>query len=268
MIRTALITGASSGIGKATAELLFQQGWNVIATMRNPQPSPEHPRWLTTALDVTDAASIDTALAAAERHFGRIHVLVNNAGYGLSGTFESIDEAQIARQFETNVFGLMRSCRAILPHFRRQGGGVIVNVASMGGRVCFPFYSVYHASKWAVEGFSESLQFEVEALNVRVKIVEPGAIKTDFYSRSADFAHDRKLTAYNEIVDRASARMRKVGANGAEPELVARTILQAATDPSLKLRYPVGDDARRLLGVRRWLGDMATYKVMKQRLMQ
>jgi NAD(P)-dependent dehydrogenase (short-subunit alcohol dehydrogenase family) len=268
MIRTALVTGASSGIGQATAELLFQQGWNVVATMRQPATARAHPRWLSPALDVTDAASIDAALAAAQARFGRIHVLVNNAGYGLSGTFESIDPAQIARQFETNVFGLMRTCRAILPHYRQQGGGVIVNVASMGGRLCFPFYSVYHASKWAVEGFSESLQYEVEALGVRVKIIEPGAIRTDFYGRSAEVAHDRALSAYNESVDRVTARMKKVGANGAAPEQVARVILRAATDDSPKLRYPVGEDAKRLLGLRRWLGDQASYQAIKQRLMQ
>lgn len=267
MIKTALITGASSGIGKATAELFFERGWNVVATMRTPHAEREHPRWCTLPLDVMDDASIHCAVNDGIRRFGRIHVLVNNAGYALSGTFESISEAQIIRQFETNVFGLMRTSRAVLPHYRETGGGVIVNVASMGGRVCFPFYSIYNASKWAVEGFSEALQFEVEALNIRVKIIEPGAIRTDFYTRSADFSHDRELLAYNEIVDRATARMRKAGGAGADPDLVAKTILMAAQDHSLKLRYPVGDDARKLLGARRWLGDRATYKALRQRLL-
>ncbi len=268
MIRTVLITGASSGIGLATAELLFEKGWNVIATMRSHRANRNHPRWLTLPLDVQDEGSIQSAVTEGICHFGRIHVLVNNAGYGLSGTFESISEEQIRNQFETNVFGLMRVSRAILPHFRMQGGGVIVNVASMGGRVCFPFYSIYNASKWAVEGFSEALQFEVEAQNIRVKIIEPGAIKTEFYKGSAVFAHDRNLSAYNELVDRAIARMGKAGSAGADPVRVAEEILRAAEDHSLRLRYPVGDDAKRLLGVRRWLGDMATYKALKQRLLQ
>jgi NAD(P)-dependent dehydrogenase (short-subunit alcohol dehydrogenase family) len=162
----------------------------------------------------------DKVVSMGPNDIGQLEAVVNNAGYGLVGTFESMGEEAIRRQFETNVFGLMRVCRAALPQLRGQnqgrGGGVLINVASMGGRLTFPFYSVYHASKWAVEGFSESLAFEVEALGVRVKIIEPGAIKTDFYSRSAEVAHNRALSAYNEIVDRGTARMKKLGANGAE----------------------------------------------------
>lgn len=268
MTKTVLITGASSGIGRATAELFFARGWNVVATMRTPRPTRQDARWLAAALDVTDADSIAAALQSAIGRFSRVDVLVNNAGYGLSGTFESIQEPQIARQFDTNVFGLMRTCRAVLPHFRDNGGGVIVNVASMGGRLGFPFYSIYSASKWAVEGFSESLQFEVEELNVRIKIIEPGAIKTDFYERSADFSNDRSLAVYNEVVDKVVARMNRIGAEGTAPERVAEVIMTAAEDTSSRLRYPIGRDAQILLRVRRLLGDRATYNALKKRLLK
>lgn len=255
MTQTILITGASTGIGKAAAELFFQKGWNVVATMRAPRNSRDDARWLELPLDVTDPASISAAQARAEEKFGHIDVVVNNAGYGLVGTFESMDEDKIARQFETNVFGLMRVTRALLAPMRRRGSGVIINVASMGGRLTFPFYSVYHASKWAVDGFSESLQFELSATGVRVKVIEPGAIKTDFYDRSADFNHDRDLVEYNDIVDAGMKRVNKFGENAASPGIVAETIWRAATDGSKKLRYPVGSDARSLLLMRRFLPD-------------
>ncbi len=255
MTQTILITGASTGIGKAAADLFFDRGWNVVATMRTPRHERKDAHWLELPLDVTDAASIDAAQARALETFGRIDVVVNNAGYGLVGTFESMSEEQIARQFQTNVFGLMRVTRALLPQMRRNGSGVIVNVASMGGRLTFPFYSVYHASKWAVDGFSESLQFELSATGVRVKLIEPGAIKTDFYDRSADFTHDATLTEYNSIVKTGMKKMNAAGAKGASPEIVAETIWRAATDGSKKLRYPVGSDAKSLLMMRRFLPD-------------
>jgi NAD(P)-dependent dehydrogenase (short-subunit alcohol dehydrogenase family) len=255
MPQTVLITGASTGIGKATAELFYERGWNVVATMRTPGKNGRaDPRWLETRLDVTDAGSIQAALVATKERFGKLDVVVNNAGYGLVGTFESMDEARIQRQFETNVFGLMRVVRAVLPQFRAARAGVIVNVSSMGGRLTFPFYSAYHATKWAVDGFSESLAFELEPLGIRVRIIEPGAIKTDFYERSADFVHDRSLTQYNEIVDKAMRRYDKAAAKGAPASVVAEAIYKAANDKSSRLRYVVGSDAKGLLAMRRVAG--------------
>lgn len=270
MRKTVVITGASSGIGRAAAQLFYESGWNVCATMRNPEDadnsSKDSERWLVLPLDVTCCDSIGSAFSAAHDHFGKIDVLVNNAGYGLSGSFESIDETQVRRQFDTNVHGLMDCCRTILPIFRSQKNGCIVNVASMGGRVCFPFYSVYNASKWAVEGFSEGLQYEVEPLNIWIRIVEPGIINTDFYGRSADFKHSENLEDYGDVVQKVSQRIRKMGKIGASPQLVADTIFKAANDTGLKLRYPVGKDAKQILRMRRLLGDQATYKVLRNRL--
>lgn len=250
MSNTILITGASTGIGQATAELFFEKGWNVVATMRTPKTTRNDPRWLVTRLDVTDPASVEKALAESIARFGRVDVLLNNAGYPLWGIFESMSEEKIKRQFETNVFGLMRCCKAILPHFRKNGAGTLINVTSMGGRVTFPFYSAYHGTKWAADGFSESLQFELRPLGIKVKIIEPGAIKTDFYDRSADFVHDRSLTAYNALVDKAKPKYDKTGAKGAPPSLVAEAIFKAATDDSWTLRYVVGADAKSLLMMR------------------
>ena len=258
MSKTVLITGSSTGIGKAAARLFIEQGWNVAASMRTPAKETElkeSEKVLLPTLDVTDEVTIRNALNETIQHFGRIDVLVNNAGYGLSGTFESMDMERIRRQFETNVFGLMATCKAVLPHFREQGSGTLINVASMGGRLTFPLYSVYHATKWAVDGFSESLQFELRPLGIRVRIIEPGAIKTDFYDRSADVAHDRDLHQYNDYVDRAMAKMNSAGDKGASPEVVAKAIYSAATSESWKLRYTVGADARGLLGMRRMLSD-------------
>ncbi len=256
--KTVMITGSSTGIGKAAAKLFAQRGWNVIATLRTPEKESEltaGDQLMLAKLDVTDPASIQKAIDEGATRFGKIDVLVNNAGYALSGTFESMKPEQIRRQFDTNVFGLMEVSRRIIPHFRKHKAGTLINVASMGGRLTFPLYSLYHATKWAVDGFSESLAFELGPIGIRVKIIEPGAIKTDFYTRSADFTHDRKLSEYNAYVDKATGKMTKAGARGASPELVAKAIFKASTDGSRRLRYVVGQDAKGLLLARRFVPD-------------
>ena len=172
MNKVVLITGASSGIGLHTAKLFQAKNWKVAATMRLPENATELQKIVDIEcirLDVTDVDSIKAAIAATLEKFGRIDAVVNNAGYGLLGAFESATPEQIARQFDTNVFGLMNVCREILPYFREQKRGYIVNVTSVGGRMTFPASSLYHATKWAVEGFSESLQYELEEFNIRVK---------------------------------------------------------------------------------------------------
>jgi NAD(P)-dependent dehydrogenase (short-subunit alcohol dehydrogenase family) len=240
MTKTVLITGASTGIGRAAAELFQREGWNVAATMRTPEKAAglaALPNVITPRLDVLDEASIESAIAETVSKFGKIDVLVNNAGYGLVGPFEASTDAQIRRQFDTNVFGLMNVARAMLPHFRERKDGVIINIASVGGRVTFPLYSLYHGTKWAVEGFTESLQFELREHNVRVKIIEPGPIKTDFYDRSQDLMEKPGLTAYDTYVKRVLPNMSKAGENAPGPEVTARVIYRAATDGSRKLRY-------------------------------
>ncbi|WP_310484022.1 SDR family oxidoreductase [Chamaesiphon sp. VAR_48_metabat_403] len=269
MSKTVLITGASTGIGRATAQLFQQQGWNVVATMRSPEKSPELSdlsNVLCLALDVTKADTIQAAIDLAIAKFGTIDVLINNAGYALIGAFEACDMDDIRGQFETNVFGLMEVTRAILPHFRLRQQGILVNVASIGGRTAFPVYSPYHATKWAVDGFSESLQYELRQFNIKVKIIEPGAIKTDFYSRSISVAKKAGLTAYDNYIQKTLPKMDRAGENGSPPEVTAKVIYRAATDGSWKLRYPAGGNAGLLLGLRKLLPDALFTALMRKSL--
>jgi NAD(P)-dependent dehydrogenase (short-subunit alcohol dehydrogenase family) len=253
--QTVLITGASSGIGLETALYFFEQGWNVIATMRNPEKRQTelHRKNLPDLvhLDVMDSASIESAIQYSINKYGKIDILVNNAGYAAYGLFEASTPQQLKRQFEVNVFGLMEMTRQILPLFRRQKSGVLINVASMGGRIGFPFYSLYNSTKWAVEGFSEALQYELRPLNIRVKIIEPGVIFTDFYDRSLDIADPTAWTeAYGETARLAAKPAEQ--RNGSPPRTVARRIFQAATDNTWRLRYRAGSDAT-LVAFLRWL---------------
>ncbi|WP_238006882.1 SDR family oxidoreductase [Dactylosporangium sp. AC04546] len=258
--QTVFITGASSGIGRATAELFLRQGWNVVATMREPQPLDGA---LVTRLDVTDRASVDDAVARAVEAFEAIDVLVNNAGYGAYGPLEAFDVERIERQFDTNVVGLLAVTKAVLPHMRARRRGVVVNLSSIGGRMTFPLGSLYHGSKFAVEGLSEALRYELEPLGIRVKLVEPGFVATDFGGRSLDFANDAALVEYQPTVD---AVLKGIAATlGAAPAGVAEVILTAATDGSRRLRYPAGDDAREILAARAATDDEAFADGIKAR---
>ncbi len=264
---TVLITGASSGIGKAAARHFATNGWKVAATMRTPAKETE----LTTlpnvrlyALDVTDTASIDAAVAAVIRDFGQLDVLVNNAGYGVDGVFEAMTDEVIRKQFDTNVLGLMRCTRAVIPAMREQKHGTIIQISSMGGRVTFPLYSIYHATKFAVEGFTESLQYELEPFGIRMKLVEPGAIKTDFYDRSRQFImRDDLQPSYGPFVRQVEAVAMAAGAKGASAESVAKVIFGAATDRSTKLRYPIAYPANVLIPARWLLPDGLFRQVVK-----
>ena len=262
MSQTILITGASSGIGQAAAIYFQQQGWNVAATMRTPEKAGEWAQdMFLTRLDVTDLPSIKQAIADTIARFGRIDAICNNACYGVVGPFEASTPEQVARQFNTNVFGLMNVIREILPFMREQNGGVIINVASVGGRIAFPLYSLYHGTKWAVEGFSEGLHYELKQFNIRVKIVEPGPIKTDFYDRSIEIMSQPGLTAYDGYVSQAMPGINKAGATAPGPEIVAKVIYRAATDGSGRVRYAA--NGAMLLIARRLLPDWAFHRLVK-----
>lgn len=265
--QTVLITGASSGIGKATAQLFSEKGWNVAATMRNPSIETDLAGLSNVklySLDVTDPASVTLAFKEIINDFGRIDVLVNNAGYGSDGVFEAMDDEFIRRQFETNVFGLLRMTREAVKHMRPNKSGTIIQIASVGGRVSFPLYSIYHASKWAVEGFSESLQFEVEQHNIRIKIIEPGIIKTEFYGRSRAFIKPDFTNEYDSFVAKVEKMSMETGAKGAVPSVVAATIFKAATDGSGKLRYPVAYPAVLMFQMKRWLPAPLYYWIVRK----
>jgi len=257
MKKTILITGASSGIGKATAKFFQSKGWSVVATMRNPENEKELiklPDVLVTKLDVLDLDSINHAVEEGIQKFGKIDVLLNNAGYGAYGPLESFPREKILRQFNTNVIGLMDVTRAVLPHFRKNKSGIVINVSSMGGKMTFPLGSLYHGTKFAVEGISESLRYEVEQFGGRVKIVEPGAIATDFAGRSFDFSHNDKLQEYNNIVSKITAVMPKMLKNAAPASVVTKVIYEAATDGKNRLRYMAGSDAKLYQFLNKWFG--------------
>ncbi len=261
--KTILITGASSGIGLETAKTFLLQGWNVVATMRKPDQNSELANLanvLCLPLDVTQTQTIQIAIDNAIAKFGAIDALVNNAGYALIGVFEACSPEEIERQFATNVFGLMAVTRAILPHFRDRRQGILVNIASIGGQMTFPLYSPYHATKWAVEGFSESLHYELKQFQIKVKIIEPGPIKTDFYGRSMTVSQKPGLTDYDNYVNRTLPRLQQAGS---PPSVTAKVIYRAVTDGSWKLRYPAGGNAGLLLTLRKFLPDALFHRIIK-----
>ena len=261
MTNTILITGASSGIGKATAKRFQSAGWNVVATMRSPEQEKELntlERVLVTRLDVLDLSSIDSAVAESRARFGRIDVLLNNAGYGAYGPLEATPIEKVRRQFDVNVIGVLATMKALLPYFRPQRSGPIINISSIGGKMTFPLGSLYHGTKFAVEGMSESLHFELLPLGVRVKIVEPGMVKTDFAGRSFDFNNDPALSEYQPLVQGLLSALGPMAEDASPAELIAETIFAAATDGTDRLRYEAGADAEHLLASRR-AADDATF---------
>ncbi len=269
MSKTILITGASSGIGKETAKLFQAKGWNVIATMRTPEKEEELNQLnniLITRLDVTDSCSINASVAKGIEKFGRIDVLLNNAGYGAYGPLETFPMEKIRRQFNTNVIGLLETTKAILPHFRTNKAGTVVNISSIGGQITFPLGTLYHGTKFAVEGLSEALHYELEPFGVKVKIVEPGMIRTDFGGRSFDFVNDETIEEYQGTVQKLFTHWNSVGENVSEPSVVAEVIWTAVTDGSSTLRYRAGKDAVELLDYRKAQEDELFIGNMKQQI--
>jgi NADP-dependent 3-hydroxy acid dehydrogenase YdfG len=264
MSKTILITGASSGIGKATAIHFQQQGWNVIATMRTPEKETELNKLENVQLerlDVLDLESIDQAIKNGISSFGRIDAIVNNAGYGAYGPLESFPRENIIKQFNTNVIGLMDVTKAIIPHFRANKNGAIVNISSIGGQMTFALGSLYHGTKFAVEGISESLHYEMKEIGVKVKIVEPGMIATDFGGRSFDFQAG-EIADYQPIIGALMKQWQNPENTSSPASLVAEVIYIAVTDNSEQLRYRVGDDAKFLLDSRKKMTDNEFFSMM------
>jgi NAD(P)-dependent dehydrogenase (short-subunit alcohol dehydrogenase family) len=240
-MKTVLITGCSSGYGLETARHFHAQGWNVIATMRTPREDvlPRSERLRVLALDVTKPESIATALEAS----GHIDVLVNNAGVGLFGAFEATPMATVREVFETNTFGVMAMTQAVLPQFRERRSGMVVNVTSSATLMPMPMVAVYTASKMAIEWFTASLAFELEAFNVRVKLVEPGyAPTTRFTSNGTARMQGLIPEAYAPFAQQIFASMTQLGAVTTESD-VAEVVWRAANDASGQLRFPAGADA-------------------------
>ena len=255
MINTVLITGASSGFGRDAALLFKQKGWNVAATMRSPEKAEawSGPAGLfTPRLDVTDRASMQAAVEQTVTRFGGIDVLVNNAGFGLMGPLEGASPEDLRREIDTNLMGVIAMTQLVLPQMRKAGNGVIVNISSVGGRLTFPLFSTYHATKFALEGLTESLQYELQGHGIRVKLIEPGGTATDFGNNMVQTPHP----AYQALMDGFNKTWEKATANLPGPEKVAQTIYRAATDGSARLRYPVFAfpflNLRKLIGARGW----------------
>jgi NADP-dependent 3-hydroxy acid dehydrogenase YdfG len=270
--KAVLITGCSSGIGQATAAHLASNGWTVYATARRPESIQDLAAegCKTLALDVTDEESMRSAVAAVEEAEGAVGALVNNAGYSQSGAVESVEMDQVRRQFETNVFGLVRMCQLVLPGMRRQGWGRIVNVSSMGGRMTFPGGGMYHGTKHAVEAISDALRFEVRDFGVDVVVIEPGLIRTSFGEAAVGTIHEGTreegpYTDFNNAVAQATAGAYEgpMARLGAGPEAVAKKIERAISARRPRTRYRVTASARVLLAQRRLMPDRAWDALMR-----
>jgi len=260
-MKTIFMTGCSTGLGKAAALLFAQNGWKVIATMRHPDQATdlkEHENITLLELDVTKKDQIKAATEKALA-MGDVDVVFNNAGYGLVGPLEGISDEQLVRQIDTNLLGVIRVTQAFIPHFRAKKSGLFITTTSIGGLVAFPLNSVYHATKWALEGWSESMAFELNKLGIGIKTVSPGGIKTDFVSRSLDLGQHE---AYDEIVQntmKAFSNPERV-ANYSSAEQIAAVVWEAATDGKDQLRYVAGADAQASYALRLKVGDEAFRK--------
>jgi NAD(P)-dependent dehydrogenase (short-subunit alcohol dehydrogenase family) len=263
--RAVLITGCSSGIGRATAERLARRGWPVYATARNVEAiAPlEESGCRLLPLDVTDEDSMRGAVEEVEKAEGAVGVLINNAGYSQSGAVEEVPMEKVRRQFETNVFGLVRMCQLVLPGMREQGFGRIVNLSSMGGKLTFPGGGFYHATKHAVEAISDALRFEVRGFGLEVVVVEPGLIRTGFAGTAVDSLGEGGSGSYAGF-DAGVARTTRenyergpLAKLGGEPEAVAETLEHAVSAARPRARYTVTPSARLLISARRLLPDRA-----------
>jgi NAD(P)-dependent dehydrogenase (short-subunit alcohol dehydrogenase family) len=257
--KTVLITGSSTGFGHATAKLFAEKGWNVVATMRDVTVAGDLARRdnvLVSRMDVTDPATIDQVIKISIERFGKLDAVINNAGYGQYGIFETIPQESIQRNFDVNVFGVMNVIRAIVPVFRKQKEGLILNVSSVGGLVGLPSISIYLSTKFALEGFTESLCYELASQNIVVKIVEPGGGETAFHARSSKLnTGDGGLDSYGPFLDRANAALSKLAERMTTPEHIAAVIYGAVTDGTKRLRYLAGDDVKHLVEARRKFSD-------------
>jgi len=263
MTQTVLITGTSSGYGKAMAELFLARGWNVVATMRRPDPAgfaaASSDRLKVLPLDVTDADSIDLALAGAIAAFGAIDVLVNNAGIGLASAVEATPDATMREMFETNTFGVIALCRAVIPHMRKQGHGTIVNVTSSVAIGVMPLVAIYAASKCAVEGFTESLSYELEGFNIKARLVEPGYAPTTRFGANGGARMQGLIPAeYGPFAQAFFAKMANYPTPYCTEAEVAEASYAAATEDGRQIRYPAGADTR-LLAELRWTTSEERY---------
>jgi NAD(P)-dependent dehydrogenase (short-subunit alcohol dehydrogenase family) len=267
--KVVLITGASSGIGKEAARTLKKTGSVVYGAARRSEMMKdlESDGIRVLQLDLTDEDSVEACVKSIIEREGRIDILVNNAGYGSYGAIEDIPISEARRQFEVNLFGLARLTQAVLPSMRAKRFGRIVNISSIAGKIYTPFGGWYHATKFALEGFSDCLRLEVEPFGINVVVVEPGGIKTEWGTIAAE--HLRKTSgsgAYAEAANKAANNMRRTyqGDRLSPPSLIADVILEAVTARKPRTRYAVGFGAKPMLILRRWLSDRMFDRLIKR----
>ena len=263
--RTIFITGTSSGLGRASAKLFASRGWTVVATMRNPSKENELaalPNVVLLALDITDPQQIAEA-ASATLARGDVDIVFNNAGYGMAGPLEGVTDEQMLRMVHTNLMGPIRVTKAFTSHFREKRRGLFINTTSIGGLITVPLNSMYHATKWALEGWSEGMAFELSQFGIGVKIIEPGGMKTDFFTRSFDAG---RHPAYDALVTQVMSAITdpKQMATYSVPEEIADVVYEAATDGKDRLRYVAGADANAAYATRLQMGDEAFRKTIAQ----
>jgi NAD(P)-dependent dehydrogenase (short-subunit alcohol dehydrogenase family) len=262
-MKTILITGTSSGLGKAAVQLFHSKGWNVIATMRNLSKAAEFSnleRVKVLPLDITDATQIESTAAAAIA-LGDVDVVLNNAAYGAIGPLESVSDEQLLQQVNTNLLGAIRVTKAFIPHFREKRSGLFINVTSIAGLTTFPLDSLYHAVKWGVEGWSEGMSYELAAFGIGIKTVAPGYIRTDFGANIVI----TNAEPYKELMDQfisVVSSMMNPEVNGSTAEQIAEVIYEAATDGKDQVHYTAGADSKAMHDRRLEIGAEATRKEM------
>ena len=278
LAKVAVVTGSSSGIGYETSLLLARNQFTTYATMRNMSKrdglreiaSKENIPLNVTQLDVNNDSSVNNAIDSVIKEIGRIDILVNNAGYDLFGSLEESSLEEIKQQFETNVFGVIRTTKAVIPTMRKQGNGTIVNISSVGGTVgLLPFISAYHASKFAIEGFTESLRQELADFNINIILIEPGSISSNFMDNMKTAkGFDPNKSPYSKMVQQVFQGFESISAYSSHPSKVAHTILDALNSPNPELRNPVGKDAESIFKARNELSDRELEKWARESYME
>src|SRR5712692_6907297 len=274
--KVAVVTGSSSGIGYEISLMLARNGFLTYATMRNLNKSEniksvaskENLPIRINQLDVTDDVSVKDAVQAILSETGRIDVLVNNAGYVLNGAFEDLAMDEIKRQYDTNVFGLIRTTQAVLPIMRRQKSGIIVNISSGAGRFGYPGQSAYVSTKFAIEGLSESMAYELEPFGIKVVVVEPGVIRTNIANAMVVAKKSQDPNSpYSQIMQKIATSFQHVIDCGSSADVVAKVVLKAVTSENPNLRYLAGKDVETWVEGKRSMSDEEFYKMMKENLM-
>jgi NAD(P)-dependent dehydrogenase (short-subunit alcohol dehydrogenase family) len=272
----AIVTGSSGGIGLATSLALARKGYLTYATMRNlakrdsiqSVADKQHLPIRVVQLDVTDENSIKKAIQSILSEAGRIDLLVNNAGYALTGAFEDIGIDEIEAQYETNVFGVIRVTQAVLPIMRKQGSGRIINISSGAGRIGYPGGSAYVSSKFALEGLSESMAYEIEQFGIKTVLVEPGFVRTNFGENIVIARKTQNTNSpYSQMMQMMSSIRDKMLKNASDADLVAEVVVEAATAKEPNLRYLAGKDVQQMVASKRSMSDEEFQKMMKQGVM-